>query len=527
VHSITHNRVGTTILALAFTWALAGCGPDSKPPQNASAATFQFPDVDLSNLPDEMKAGALAAEQSARTNPGSADAVGGLGMHYMAYSFPLAAARCFAHAATLSPRSLRWHYLQGLAEERAGRMRKAISALEKAVAADSGFAPALVKLGDALVESDPSRSSELYRDAIKLNHTNARAHFGLARSWRKEGNSDAALASLTEAIRIYPEYADAHYAMAMIFSAKGDKKTARIHLAKHGRGSSPPIYGDPYQEELSRIGAGSSFDLVEDANRLAESGRLVEAESLLRRALRTDFSGTSARKQLGVVLGRQKKFSEAVTEFRIVVEQDPTDEEARTNLGRALEGLGRTSEAEQEYRVVINSDPRHADAHLYLGQLLARTNRVEEGLNHLRKSSELQPSNGEAQYFLGVTLAQAGKPVDAAEILHRAIQLMPEHVGALFTLGQVQVMMDQIPEAKASWEKAVRLSPKFANGHANLARLSISTGDHSSAVASAELACQATGFRIKEHLLVLAVAYEKAGRPDEASDMKRRAAALR
>lgn len=521
-HAGVARRAGAAVL-LGLVCACA----QAPPPPAAPASDFSVPVVDLRSLPEPSRAAALEAQRAALDAPGNPEAVGRLGLHYYTYEFYLASARCLARASELDPRSFKWAYYLALAQDKSGDVGAAAATLERALEIDPRYGPAYVLLGDLRIEKDPARAEGLYRKAHELNPDDPRAHLGLGRCARRAGRNDRAMEEFEEALRTAPDYADAHYAVAMLLSAGGRKQEAAEHLRLHAAGHGPPHTGDPLLRELASLGKDSSYGLVEDAKRLMDEGRLEEAESLLRRAVATDVSGSVARTQLGAVLGLQRRYAEAATELQIVLEADPSDPVARANLGRAFEGMGRKADAEREYRSALKEHPDNAEAHLYLGQLLSAQGSGEEAIDQLRRAAALQPSNGEARYHLGVALAQSGKMDEAIEHLRGATRLMPGHVGAWYTLGQVLLMGGDADGAEQAWRETVRVSPGFANGHAGIARAALRRGDAEAAVRSAERACELGRYMVREHVELLADAYDAAGRTEEAAAARRRIPAAR
>ena len=153
-------------------------------------------------------------------------------MRYFACGLYGASASCFRRAALLDPNSLRWSYYLGLASERTGDRSPAIEALERAAAFEGGFEPALVRLAGILRESDLARAEDLYRQAARLSPRDAAAQFGLGQCARQAGRRDQAIDYFRRAIEIYPDYIIAHYALAMLLFARGDKEAAREHLRR-------------------------------------------------------------------------------------------------------------------------------------------------------------------------------------------------------------------------------------------------------------------------------------------------------
>lgn len=517
--------VSGSLRALALLLAvgpLASCGDGPVAPPEP----FSLPDVDLSELPGVLRESAERAEARAKAHPDDPAALAELAFHYMEYDFPLAAAACLERAARLEPGSLRWHYYLGIAYEKAGEQEKTIRALEAAAAVDGTYAPALVRLGDSLLESDPRRAEEAYARALEASPENPRAHFGAGRAAEAMGRDEEALGSYRRAVELAPTFARAHYALAMLLSARGETDAAQEHLRLHARGGAPPMDDDTLMAELRAKVAPSYLVVQGEVNRLIGAGRLEEAASLLRRSMATDVTGVTARRQMGEVLGLQGKFQEAAAVYREVLAANPADHEARTNLGQALEGSGRPQEALREYRTVLESHPSYAPALFFLGRLLARKEDPEEGLALMRRAIRERPAEGQYRYILGVELARLGRTRDAVQEVETAARLMPAHGGARYTLGQLRLSLGELQGARAAWEEAVRLVPALTRGWMGLAAVALRQGDARKAVEYAEEGNRLSKYSVRSHLEILAAAYRASGREGEAAEVLRRAEAL-
>ena len=93
---------------------------------------------------------------------------------------------------------------------------------------------------------------------------------------------------------------------------------------------------------------------------LAE-GRAAEATVALEQAKRREPDKASIREALGIAYFRTRRWAEAESEFRVMLELSPTDDYAHYALGRSLEKQGRDSEANGHYKLA--SSLRPSDAH--------------------------------------------------------------------------------------------------------------------------------------------------------------------
>jgi tetratricopeptide (TPR) repeat protein len=83
-------------------------------------------------------------------------------------------------------------------------------------------------IGFAL-DHETRRHIEEQRAWIAREPRNAVPYRNLAQLYRIEGRQDEALGLLLEAVRLAPEFADAHAALAEIYAVRGDIPAARRH----------------------------------------------------------------------------------------------------------------------------------------------------------------------------------------------------------------------------------------------------------------------------------------------------------
>jgi cytochrome c-type biogenesis protein CcmH/NrfG len=94
---------------------------------------------------------------------------------------------------------------------------------------------------------------------------------------------------------------------------------------------------------------------VAEAETLLAEGKVAEAISRLRSAIRLEPSNPRAHRLLAEALERTGAVNEAIGEYRIAAEKDPNNEETSLRYADALRRVGRTDEAREIYQKLSSS----------------------------------------------------------------------------------------------------------------------------------------------------------------------------
>jgi Flp pilus assembly protein TadD len=311
---------------------------------------------------------------------------------------PDEAVRSFTTALALRPKSAR-------AQRGLDKARR----LQGEVQLTRGYAQELQGNAEGAVSS--------YRDAIRLDSTNVRAHNGLASALFRRGKLDEAIATYRESIRIQPDDAEVRIYLASILIRQG------------------------------------KFDAAIDSYRAALRIRPDDADT---------HSG------LGVALAEQKKFDEAIASLSDAIRLKPDDVLARLNLGYILAGQGKVDDAVAMFREAVRLKPGDSQTHFYLGGGLARLGKDDEAVAEYREAIRLKPGDPLAQFGLGYCLLRSDKPDEAITALREAVRLKPDHADAHFNLGYAFHDQGKLDEAIAAYREAIRHKPDFADAYFNL-----------------------------------------------------------
>jgi predicted TPR repeat methyltransferase len=151
------------------------------------------------------------------------------------------------------------------------------------------------------------------------------------------------------------------------------------------------------------------------------AGRMAEAESHYRRALRLAPNHPDALNLLGVALRARGLLAEALEHSSRAVALSPEQPVVLANHGAALAEAGRLEEAIGAMRAALARAPADAVTWRNLGQALAAQGDATGAIEPLLTAAKLRPDDPEAWLSLAQAHAQAGQPVGARGAAHAAL----------------------------------------------------------------------------------------------------------
>ena len=223
-----------------------------------------------------------------------------------------------------------------------------------------------LNLGNALLEIPgrmPDAVSE-YQAALRIYPNYAEAHNNLGAILLQSGRTDEAVAEYQAAVRLDPDYPDAHSNLGGALSrlpGRLSEAAAELETA---------VRLDP---ENARRRAALGNVLLQMPGRLPEAIGQLETAVKLETAIKIDPELIDAHYSLAIALAQiPARLPDAVTEFQTVLRRRPNDAAVHYQLGVALSRMpGKLPEAIQEIESAerIRPDPR-----------------LQEFLNRLRKA---------------------------------------------------------------------------------------------------------------------------------------------
>lgn len=247
----------------------------------------------------------------------------------------------------------------------------------------------------------------LARDGVN-NNDNADTYYDMGIALHADGNLPRAIAAYEQAIRIRPEFWEAHANLGLI---------------------------------------------------LHEEGNLDQAVAEYRAAKRIAPGEASIRNNLGNTYCDQGNFDSAIDELHTLYHDHPEWQQGHACLASAYMAKKNYGAAVDELRLAVQQNPTGSTEHRILGQALLLDNQPDEGLRELRLAVSLNPDSDIAHHLLGTVLFQQNQLHAAEREFREALRVNPS-ADNHYSLAACLTTMDRYEEALAELETASRLDPE-------------------------------------------------------------------
>jgi tetratricopeptide (TPR) repeat protein len=400
-----------------------------------------LPRLALDSYPAPARATLSRIYEEAAAHPDSVRAVGALARMLHAWELWDPAHQAYERAQSLDPQGFEWRYLDAIVLQRLARHAEAAVQLRLAVAQQPTNLPARVKLAEALLDAGAvDESKALFTALVREPAAEPVAELNLGRIAAGDRRHDVAIVHLERAVKLFPEFGAAHYALARSYSALGRSDDARRALALHAQ------YG-PRWPALPDAILATVTDLREDAAailqrgvKLADAGDVAGAIAAHEAALARNPDLTQAHANLIALYGRNRDWPKAEEHYRAVVRSGVSLADAHYDYGVLLALQEKWESAAAAYREALAVNPLHVNAHNNLGQALERLRQLPEAADAYRAALAVQPGFRLARFNLGRMLIALGRPDEAAGELEKIVE--PRDAEApryLFALGVAYV----------------------------------------------------------------------------------------
>jgi tetratricopeptide (TPR) repeat protein len=390
----------------------------------------------------------------------------------------------FEHLVAAAPEDLSVVLQLGLAEQRRGRLDRALEWLDRAAELDAGSSVVHFHRGEALYQQGLNQEAQVALGrSIALNPDNAEAYHLLAFVLGDLGRHDEARRASKRATELNPALGraqsnlsleapaqarassamsrasvaaqeaepTAHLTLARAFRQKGyysealreyrlaldrgedrllvRQGMAELHLLRHDLPAALDLYDQLVAEQPAAAKLWNERGVV-----LHQLGRGDEALASYNTAIAASDDYALSHNNLGVALAARGESDRAVDAFRQALRRRPELLQARLNLALILSQLRRYQLSLEAYRQALDTAPDSCAAWNGIGLVLVELRRHQDAKNAFARAVESDGSNAAAHYNLSFTLSNLGDFEGALREVRRALELDPYYTAQKFLL---------------------------------------------------------------------------------------------
>ncbi|MEO5722391.1 MAG: tetratricopeptide repeat protein, partial [Chthoniobacterales bacterium] len=311
----------------------------------------------------------------------------------------------------------------------------------------------------------------LWRATLAVNPASWMAQNNLAIDLLHRGRNEEAIGHFEEALRLDPNYAEAHYNLGNALFRLGRIDEARARYVR-----ALQLFPD-------YASARNNFAVL-----LLQTGEIPAAVEQLEAVVKIAPRDAAARQLLGSALLQIGRPEEAISQLRAALEIDPHSSAAHSRLAAAYFQLGRIDEASAQAERLVATNPKSPAVLTEAGLILAALGQDAPARVLFEKALQLDPQNAEAHHNLANALLAERQIDEAMTHYRRAVEIKPDYTAARLNLGNVLMESGQLEGAIEQYEEVIRLQPDYALAHRNMASALNSLGRFDEGMAQMEAA---------------------------------------
>ena len=348
---------------------------------------------------------------------------------------------------------------------------------------------------------------ELYKKVIEIAPEYVDAHYNLANLYSNIGMVTEAVKAYIKTLSLDPGYKDAHFNLGSLYQEIGDYKQA-IYAYEQTIASHP----DEEDVYINVILDYNNALKNEPGNAAYQEAQKETIDRLIRLVSARQPQRATSFFNLGFVYGEMGDFSNAILAYRRVLELNPRHAHALYNLGNAYRELRRFDEALMMYeRAVQAGGPRKTDALLNIGIIQGQRGDYSKAKDYYQKAIQADPANAKAYFNLGYISEKTGHLREAVEFYQKAVHLNSKNAQIHYNLGNAYTKLKMEDKAIFSYLQAVQKDPKHMDAWVNLSIISFKKKDFVNAVKYCDEAVL-SGYEAPEGYLRALAPYRKSGK---------------
>lgn len=279
-----------------------------------------------------------------------------------------------------------------------------------------------------------TEARERLEQAIRLFPDFANAHEAYGDLLLVQGYFEAAVEAYGQALRLDPTRAETHKKLD-----KARDFELKAHAAAEVVQADPatPRHRMAFEEEIAKALA---FD---------RDGEPNKAEDICRDILKRDPDHVEAARLLAGIAVKLERFRDAEVYLLRAVANAPDYGRAWVDLSNVQRQLEKFDEAEESARQVLRLAPDKAESHMIYAGVIGMAGRHEQAIVSYRKALEIDPGKFQAISGMAHHLKTIGLRDDAIATYRQCIAVRPDHTEAYWSLANLKTFRFEDAEVDA------------------------------------------------------------------------------
>jgi tetratricopeptide (TPR) repeat protein len=318
------------------------------------------------------------------------------------------------------------------------------------------------------------------RKLIALNSKNPRGFYTLAETLEERQRYQEVIDVLGPAVPQFRSGAGSESALGMLLPHLGfsyqqlnrfDEAIATFEEARTLAPEDPTVAGFLIQANLSAKRFGPAIELARaaraaypeetrfarlESQALRQSGKVDEGLAVLEQLLEKPSTSPVGHVALAHAYVDANRGAQAIRILQDAQVKFPSDPTPSFELGAVLEKQKKFTDAEAAFKQALERDPGHAPSLNYLGYMLAeRGERLSESVVYIKRALALEPDNGSYLDSLGWAYFRDGQLDLAAHNLQRAAAQLTSNAVIQDHYGDVLIKLGRVQDAIDAWTRAL------------------------------------------------------------------------
>lgn len=322
-----------------------------------------------------------------------------------------------------------------------------------------------------------SQAQALWERVVKVEPRNAQAYAQLGLMAARQEHYSEAITAYRKAKSLNPDIPELNLDLALaLFKAEQFHEAAQVLEAEHRK--------QPEDRRITILAAMSHYGAREFEAAIPHFKDAVEADpknldlllalahcylwtkqfdatmGVYKQILEINPDSAAADMIAGEALDEKGDNAGALQQFRAAVIANPKEPNVHFGLAYLLWAQKRYDEAIPEFKKELENDPQNSQAMIYLGDTYAQQGNFADAKTMLEAAEKYQPKFPLIHLDLGIANMETGENDAAISELKETIGLEPDNVTAHFRLATLYRKLGKRDEARVEFAKASSLNKK-------------------------------------------------------------------